>query len=50
MMYEIYAGDRESGVNGLFAMPKSLHEKLLDAIGKHCNKIEGIKRSRSRFP
>ena len=32
-MYEISAGERGSGANGLFAMPKSLHEKLLDAIG-----------------
>ena len=48
-MYEIYAGERESGVNELFATPKSLHESFSTRLEQHCNKIEDIKRSRSRI-
>lgn len=36
-MYEIYAGERESGVNGLFATPKSLHESST-RLEQHCNR------------
>lgn len=32
MIHEVYPGESESGANGLYAMPKSLHGELLDAI------------------